>query len=98
MAVPALKYAVGQNGWAAGGHWLDRGTVVDTSVWLEFANVVPPIDAVPLNQQTYNWFVSKGVVGLGYPYERVAVVAGVTGVLPPASMPGGGAGYPWIYY
>jgi hypothetical protein len=93
MAIPALKYAVGPQGWnAAGGHWLDPGTLVDTSVWLEFANVVPPMDAIPLNQQTYDWFVSNKVVGLGYPYWRVAVVAGVVGVMPPASNAGGGWG------
>jgi hypothetical protein len=90
----ALKYAVGPGGWAAGAYWLDVGTVVDTSLprWWEPVWQRPPPDCVPLNQTTYDFFVSKGVVGLGHPYHRVAVVAGVNGVMPPAGMPGGGAG------
>jgi hypothetical protein len=83
MVIPILKYRVGPQGWCApGGHWLDRGVVVDTSVRLEFAGVVPPPDCVPLDQQTYDFMTSNGVVGLGYPYERVAVVAGVVGINP----------------
>jgi hypothetical protein len=83
MAGPALKYAVGQNGWAGpNGHWLDRGTVVDTSVWLEFAGVPPPPDAVPLDQQTYDFMTSNGVVGLSYPYWQVAVGLGIVGINP----------------
>jgi hypothetical protein len=85
--MPDLKYATGPGGWnAPGGHWLDPGVIVDTSVWGEFANVRPPPDCVPLDQQTYDWFVSKGVVGLGYPYWMVAVVAGVVGLMPAKQM------------
>ena len=77
MAAPALKYAIGQNGWAGpNGHWLDRGTVVDTGVCLEFAGVMPPIDAVPLNQQTYDFMT------LSYPYWQVAVGPGIVGINP----------------
>jgi hypothetical protein len=84
MVIPNLRYKVGPQGWnAPGGHWLDRGTVVDTSVWLEFAGVPPPPDAVPLDQQTYDFMTSNGgVAGLGYPYERVAVGLGIVGINP----------------
>jgi hypothetical protein len=83
MVIPFLKYAVGSGGWnAPGGHWLDRGTVVDTSVWAEFAGVVPPPDAVPLDQQTYDFMTSNGVVGLSYPYWQVAVGPGIVGINP----------------
>jgi hypothetical protein len=61
---------------------LDPGTVVDTSVLAEFAGVAPPPDCVPLNQQTYDWFTSNGIIGLGYPYWKIAVVAGVVGINP----------------
>jgi hypothetical protein len=80
----ALRYAVGKGGWAAGGYWLDPGTVVDTSQgrWFEDIWRQPPPDAVPLDQFTYDYFVSRGMIGMSYPYERVAVVAGVVGILP----------------
>ena len=79
-----LKYATGPQGWAAGSYWLDAGTVVDTSLprWWEAVWRSPPPDCVPLNQQTYDYFVSQGVAGLGHPYHRVAVVPGVKGVNP----------------
>jgi hypothetical protein len=89
MAIPALRYAVGSGGWAAGGYWLDAGTIIDTSLRGDPVWQRPPPDAVPLNQQTYDFMVSHLVVGLGYPYEKVAVVAGVVGVIPPPSRPNG---------
>jgi hypothetical protein len=79
----ALKYAVGPGGWAAGGYWLDPGTVVDTGLRHEAVFQRPPPDCVPLNQQTYDWF-DQGVTGLGHPYHRVAVAPGVKGVNPKA--------------
>jgi hypothetical protein len=79
-----LKYAVGPQGWAAGGYWLDAGAVVDTSVRSEAVFQRPPVDCVPLNQSTYDFFCSQGTVGLGYDYSRVAVAPGVTGINPRA--------------
>jgi hypothetical protein len=83
----ALRYAVGPQGWAAGGYWLDPGVVVDTSQgrWWEPIWLQPPPDCVPLDQFTYDYFVSNGMIGMGYRYERVAVVAGVVGILPARS-------------
>jgi hypothetical protein len=83
----ALRYAVGRGGWAAGGYWLDPGVIVDTSDgrWFEDIWRQPPPDAVPLNQVTYDYFVSRGMIGMGYRYEVVAVFPGVVGILPARS-------------
>jgi hypothetical protein len=90
MSVPNLRYMVGANGWAAGANGpLGPGVIVDTSLarWWEDVWTRPPPDAVPLDQQTYDYMVSNGVVGLSYPYWTTAVVAGVVGVGPPAWHP-----------
>jgi hypothetical protein len=84
--VVSIRYAVGPHGWALSypHGWLDAGTVID---WMErpgFCWVPPPIDAIPLNQYTYDWMTSNnGRVGLGYFYTTIAVVDGVTGLGPP---------------
>jgi hypothetical protein len=77
----ALRYAVGKNGWAAGPYWLDPGVIVDTTLRPDEVFKRPPPDAVPLNQETYDFMTSNGVIGMGYRYEVVAVVAGVVGIL-----------------
>ena len=83
----ALRYAVGRGGWAAGGYWLDAGTVVDTGQgrWFEDIWRQPPPDAVPLDQFTYDYFTSTGMIGMSYPYEKVAVFPDVVGILPARS-------------
>jgi hypothetical protein len=83
--VQSIRYAVGPHGWALGypHGWLDAGTIIDTMQprWFDFLTIPPPIDAVPLNQYTYDWFVSAhGRVGQGYPYWTTAEVPGVVGL------------------
>jgi hypothetical protein len=87
MAIPALKYATGPGGWAAGMRWLDPGVVIDTSKPEWAWATAPPPDAVPLDQFTYDFMVSQGVVGMSYAYHRVAVGPGVKGINPRAAAP-----------
>jgi hypothetical protein len=82
MAIPNLKYMVGGAGWAVGrpqSMELPPGTVVDTSLaaWAALAGMVP-IDAIMLDQQTYDYATSSnGVIGLGYDVARVIAGPGV---------------------
>ena len=86
-ATVSIRYAVGPHGWPCGNRGpIDAGTVIDwmNPRWWEFVNVPAPIDAIPLNQYTYDWMTSNnGRVGLGYFYTTIAVVDGVTGLGPP---------------
>jgi hypothetical protein len=76
-----LRYATGPQGWACDRHGpLAPGTIIDTSlpgfwepIWRQ-----PPIDAVPYDQFTYDYMTSRnGVIGMSYPYWRVAAGPGV---------------------
>jgi hypothetical protein len=60
---------------------LDPGVVVDTALRPDAVFQRPPPDAVPLNQETYDYFTSNGVIGMGYDYTKVAVFPGVVGIL-----------------
>jgi hypothetical protein len=81
-----LKYAVGQNGWSVDLNYgpADPGTIVDLGGRGYRANVWkrPPPDAVPCNQFTYDFMISQGMVGMGYPYWTTAVGPGVVGFMP----------------
>jgi hypothetical protein len=82
-----MKYLVGGLGWEVrspgiGRQFLPAGTLIDDSLpqWAFLVGQGPPIDGVAMDQTTYNFMVSNGVIGLGYPHYRVAYGAGVTPV------------------
>jgi hypothetical protein len=83
MAIPNLRYMVSGAGFAVAkpqSMVLAPGTVVDTSQpgWGFLAAVAPPIDAIMLSQQTYDYVTSSnGVIGLGYDTARVLCGPGV---------------------
>jgi hypothetical protein len=83
MAIPTLKYQIGNPiGWPVNGGALliPPSTIIDTSTtaWAFLANVPPPIDAIPLDQLTYNYMTnSNGVIGCGYFYWQVKPGPGV---------------------
>jgi hypothetical protein len=72
-----LLYLVSGQGWDVRGGliFLRPGTMVDmnTPRWAFLADQDgPPIDAVALNQYTYDYMTNNnGVIGLGYPYWAV---------------------------
>ena len=86
MAIPNLKYMVAGNG--VGG-WpvsepqsmvIPAGTVIDTSLgqWAFLAAVPPPVDAIALTQQTFDYMTSSnGVIGLNHDPNRVGCGPGV---------------------
>jgi hypothetical protein len=81
MAIPFLKFMVTGQGWPVGNpsRLIPAGTVVDTSLpaWAALAGMAP-IDAIMLDQQTYDWATSSnGVIGLGYDVARVIAGPGV---------------------
>jgi hypothetical protein len=82
-----LLYVVGGLGWAVnGGLWdYPPGTLIDTTLpqYQFLVGEGPPIDALPLNQYTYDFMTSNGVNGCGYTYYRVAVSPGIVPVGPP---------------
>ena len=83
MAIPALKYQVGGQGFAVArpqSMLIPSGTVVDTSLaqWSALSGVAPPIDAIMLTQATYDYVTSSnGAIGLGYDTARVLCGPGV---------------------
>ena len=83
MSIPAFKYQVGGQGSAVAqpqSMVIPASTVVDTSLpqWSFLATVAPPIDAIMLTQQTYDYVTSSnGVIGLGYDTARVLCGPGV---------------------
>jgi hypothetical protein len=83
MSIPAFRYQVGGQGFAVAqpqSMVIPPSTVVDTSLpqWGFLATVAPPIDAIMLTQQTYDYCTSSnGVIGLGYDTARVRVGPGV---------------------
>jgi hypothetical protein len=83
MSIPALKYQIGGHGWPVSqpqSMLIPPSTVVDTSLpaWSFLAAVAPPIDAIMLTQQTYDYATSSnGVIGLGYDTARVLCGPGV---------------------
>jgi hypothetical protein len=75
-----MKYLIGPLGWecrqaGVGRRWIEPGTFVDDSLpyWsFVLGQGGPPVDALPMDQATYDAFVrpqSQG--GLGYEYWRV---------------------------
>jgi hypothetical protein len=82
MPIPNLKYQVGGGGWAVGNpsRLIPPGTIVDTSQpgWAALRGMAP-VDAVALNQITFDWMTSSNgqLYGLGYAPGRVACGPGV---------------------
>jgi hypothetical protein len=82
MAAPNLKYMVAGQGWAVSrpqSMVLAPRTVVDTSQaqWSALAGMVP-VDAIMLDQQTYDFATSSnGVIGLYLDVNRVRCGPGV---------------------
>jgi hypothetical protein len=83
MAIPNLKYQVSGAGFPVAqpiSQILSAGTIVDTSQaqWAWLASVPPPVDAIALTQQTFDYMTSSnGVVGLYLDVNRVRVGFGV---------------------
>ena len=82
MAIPNLKFMVSGAGWPVSkpqSMIIPAGTVVDTSqaAWSALAGMAP-VDAIALDQQTYNWMTSTGgVSGLYLDVNRVGCGPGV---------------------
>jgi hypothetical protein len=84
-----MRYLVSGQGWEVQHPSLSRlflpsGTLVDDNLpqWAYLVGQGPPIDAVALTQQTYDYMVSRGVNGLGYPYWQVKVAPGIIPLVP----------------
>jgi hypothetical protein len=84
-----MKYYVGGVGWEVRHPSLSRlflppSTLIDDSLpqWAYLVGQGPPIDCIPLDQATYNFMTSNGVIGLGFPYWRVAVSPGIVPIEP----------------
>jgi hypothetical protein len=72
MAFPTLKYQIAGGGWPVNGGslLLAPATIVDTSQpqWSFLASTPPPIDAIALDQTTWNFMTSSnGVIGQQLP-------------------------------
>jgi len=88
--VYTIQFLVSGLGWAVTGSRIDLmpGTFVDFSdprwAFLLDQNG-PPIDAVALNQLTYDFMTSNDVVGLSYPYWEVRYMfdRGIIPISPP---------------
>jgi hypothetical protein len=73
LGLPNLKYQL-VTGFLVNQWFIPPATIIDTSrqefAWL--FNVLPPMDAIPLDQATYQFFTSSGgTIGCGYPYWAV---------------------------
>jgi hypothetical protein len=75
-----MKYFVGPQGWEVrapgniGRRFIEPGTLIDDSLaqWAFVASQGPPIDALPVDQATYDAMLrSPALGGLGYEYFRV---------------------------
>jgi hypothetical protein len=62
-----MHYRIGPRGFPVGGALIGPGTEVDTGdiVWSQLVNVMPPIDAVPLDQATY-LLMQQHYAGVGW--------------------------------
>jgi hypothetical protein len=70
-----MKYQIGPAGWPIGERLIKAGTIIDTSM-IEWANlrwVPPPMDAIALDQATYDYMTGR----LGYPISKVQAGPGV---------------------
>jgi hypothetical protein len=81
MAIPNLKFMVSGAGWPVSkpqSMIIPAGTVVDTSqpAWAALAGMVPQ-DAIPRDQVTNDYMVSKGMNGLYLDPNRVICGPGV---------------------
>jgi hypothetical protein len=83
LGLPNLRYQL-VTGLVVGQWCLPPAQIIDTSrqefAWL--FNVPPPLDAVALNQATYDFMVSNGQVGLSYPYWLVRYASGINPIHP----------------
>jgi len=82
MAAPNLKYMISGQGFPVSkpiSQILPPGTIVDTSQpqWAALKGMMP-VDAIALDQITYDWATSSnGVIGLYLDVNRVACGPGV---------------------
>jgi hypothetical protein len=79
-----MKYQIAGTGWPVGARLIEAGTIIDTSAieWASLAWVPPPMDAVALDQVTYDYMTSR----LAYPVSKVRAGPGVTSkIFPPAN-------------
>jgi hypothetical protein len=78
-----MKYQVAGDGWPVGARLIEAGTIIDTATveWASLAWVPPPMDAIALDQATYDYMTGR----LGYPVSKVRAGPGVASkTLPPA--------------
>jgi hypothetical protein len=78
-----MKYQIAGPGWPVGARLIEAGTIIDTSTveWASLAWVPPPMDAIALDQLTYDYMTGR----LGYPVSKVRAGPGVASkALPPA--------------
>ena len=76
-----MRYSIGSYGWfAPDGAWYAPGAVIDDAIVVSLAGLGPPIDALPLDQITYNYMISYQIVGRGYPPSQVRGAPGVVRV------------------
>jgi hypothetical protein len=77
-----MKYQIAES-WPVGSRLIEADTVIDTTLpeWVSFLWVPPPMDAIALDQVTYDYMTSR----LGYPVSKVRAGPGVVSkALPPA--------------
>jgi hypothetical protein len=70
-----MKYQIAGAGWPVGARLIEAGTIIDTSTveWASLVWVPPPMDAIALDQVTYDYMTSR----LGYPVGKVRAGPGV---------------------
>jgi hypothetical protein len=70
-----MKYQIAGGGWPVGARLIEAGTIIDTSTveWARLAWVPPPMDAIALDQVTYDYMTGR----LGYPVSKVRAGPGV---------------------
>jgi hypothetical protein len=75
-----MHYRIGGQGFFVGSTLIPASTEIDDSQtqWAWLAGIAPPIDAIALSQETYNYMVGK----LRYPASAVRPGPGVVPVAP----------------
>jgi hypothetical protein len=69
-----MKYQIAER-WPVGSRLIEADTVIDTTLagWVSLSWVPPPMDAIALDQVTYDYMTSR----LGYPVSKVRAGPGV---------------------
>jgi hypothetical protein len=78
-----MKYQITGAGWPIGARLIEAGTIIDTSriEWANLRWVPPPVDAIALDQATYDYMTGR----LGYPISKVRAGPGVVSKASPSA-------------